>query len=144
MELLFNTLTEKSVACAKHTGAKFEVDTNDMFSLITTHFDATEADSTIKKFKRTRNGKECWNSLRTHFESTSSKNILRTEALAMIRTSTYTGPKKNFDLSSLYLKHTQAHNMLVEAGLLYSEGQKIQGFQQCLKDATAILFNKAI
>jgi hypothetical protein len=125
----WSTLNEKLVACAVHEGAKYEQDTNDVFTLIATHFNAIEADSTIKKFKRTRNGKDCWAALKKHFESASSKNILRTEALATIRGSIYNGPKKNFDLSSLYLKHTQAHNMLVEAGLPYTEAQKIQEFQ---------------
>jgi hypothetical protein len=75
----WNTLNQKLVACAAHEGAKYEQDTNDVFSLIATHFDATEADSTIKKFKSTRNGKECWQALKNHFESTSS-NIMVFEA----------------------------------------------------------------
>jgi hypothetical protein len=52
--------------------------------------------------------------------------------------SSYTGPKKNFDISTLYLKHAEAHNMMTESGLPFSEAQKIQEFQQCLKEPTAI------
>jgi hypothetical protein len=63
---------------------------------------------------------------------------MKSVAIANIRSSEYTGPKKNFNLSSLYLIHTNSHNMLEEAGLPYSESQKIQEFQSCLKEKTSI------
>jgi hypothetical protein len=63
---------------------------------------------------------------------------MKTTAIANIRGSEYTGPKKNFTIASLYLIHTNAHNMLEEADLPYSESQKIQEFQSCLKEKTAI------
>ena len=135
---IYATLDERLIACVHHSGAKFDSDNASVYSLIMTHFEGTEADSTIKKFKRARSSRACWNALRVHFESESSKNVLKTVALQTIRNSAYSGPKKNFDLSTLYLKHTEAHNQLVEAGLPYTEAQKIQEFQQCLKESTAI------
>ena len=132
------TLNQKLVACALVEGPKYDTDAHDVYSLLSTTFADTEAEGIIKRHKNTRNARQAWKDIKVHFESTSFKNVLKTDALNMIRSSKYTGPKKNFDLSSLYKKHIEAHNMLEESGLPYSEQQKIQEFQQCLQEATAI------
>ena len=91
------TLTEKLVACVLLQGNKFEADAQDVYSLMTTTFAETEAEGIIKRHKTTRNARQAWMDLQIHFESTSFKNVLKTDALNIIRTSKYTGPKKNFD-----------------------------------------------
>ena len=52
----YATLEEKLIHATHLSGAKFDLDSASTYSLIKTHFDGTEADSTIKKFKRTRDG----------------------------------------------------------------------------------------
>ena len=134
----FTTLNQKLVGCARHAGPKYDADAHDVYSLLSTTFADTEAEGIIKRNKSTRDARKTWQDIKIHFESTSFKNILKTDAINIIRSAKYTGPKKNFDLSSLYKKHIEAHNMLEEAGLPYSEQQKMQEFQQCLQEATAI------
>ena len=46
----YATLDERLIACVHHSGAKFDSDNASVYSLIMTHFEGTEADSTIKKF----------------------------------------------------------------------------------------------
>jgi hypothetical protein len=134
----YDTLNEKLINCIQHTGPKYVSDNRSVFSLLSTHLKASEGETTVKRFNRTRNGRSCWDALRIHFESESYKSSMKSIAISNIRVSEYTGPKKNFSLASLYLIHTDSHNMLEEAGLPYSESQKIQEFQSCLKEKTAI------
>ena len=117
---------------------KYEADVHDVYSLLCTTFANTEAEGIVKLYRTTRDAKTTWAAIKVHFEATSFKNILKADALNIIRSSKYTGPKKNFNLSSLYQKHVEAHNILEEAGLPFSEQQKIQEFQQSLQEATAI------
>ena len=63
---------------------------------------------------------------------------MKTTVIANIHASEYNSSKKNFTLSSLYLIHTKAHNMLEEAELPCSKSQNIQEFQSCLKEKTSI------
>ena len=135
---LFTTLNQKLVGCARLVGPKYDADAHDVYSLLSTTFADTEAEGIIKRNKSTRNARKTWQDMKIHCESTSFKNILKTDAINIIRSAKYTGPMKNFDLSSLYKKHIEAHNMLEEAGLPYNEQQKIKEFQQCLQEATAI------
>ena len=137
-DAIYSTLTDKLIACTQHNGTKFIADNKLTYSLLSTHLKDSEAESTVKWFSRSRNGRACWTALRIHFESESYKSTMKTMAIANIRASEYNGPKKNFTLSSLYQIHAQAHNMLEEAGLPYSESQKIQEFQSCLKEKVSI------
>ena len=134
----YPTLTDKLVACTTLDGVKYVLDRKNVFSFLSTYLKDSQAEITVKRFNRSRNGRDCWMALKVHFESVSYKSKMKATAIANIRASEYTGPKKNFTLSSLYLIHTNAHNMLEEAELPYSESQKIQEFQSCLKEATAI------
>ena len=134
----YSALSDKLIACTLHQGTKFVSDNKLTFSLLSTHLKDSEAESTVKRFNRSRNGRACWAALKIHFESESYKSTMKTIAIANIRASEYNGPKKNFTLSSLYQIHSQAHNMLEEAGLPYSESQKIQEFQSCLKEKVSI------
>jgi hypothetical protein len=127
----YTTLNEKLINCIQHEGPKFVEDYKSVFSLLSTHFKDSEGETTTKRFNRSRNGRRCWLALRVHFESESYKSTMTTTAITNIRASEYNGPKKNFNLSSLYLIHTKAPNMLEEAELPYSESQKIQEFQSC-------------
>jgi hypothetical protein len=134
----YSTLMDKLIACTQHEGPKFVADNKLVYSLLSTHLKDSEAESTVKRFSRSRNGRNCWTALRIHFESESYKSTMKTMAIANIRASEYNGPRKNFTLASLYQIHAQAHNMLEEAGLPYSESQKIQEFQSCLKEKISI------
>lgn len=134
----FETINDKLVHCINLTGAKFTQDNKDVYSLLNTYLKESQGESIVKKLSRTRHGRNCWKALKVHFESESYKSSMKAIAIANIRASEYTGPKKNFNLGSLYLIHTQSHNMLEEAGLPYSEAQKIQEFQTCLKEKTSI------
>lgn len=134
----YTTLNEKLINCIQHVGPKYVDDYKSVFSLLSTHLKDSEGETTTKRFNRSRNGRTCWLALRIHFESESYKSSMKTTAIANIRASEYNGPKKNFNLASLYLIHTKAHNMLEEAELPYSESQKIQEFQSCLKEKTSI------
>lgn len=88
---IYATLEEKLVASTQHSGAKFDSDNARVCLLIKTHFEGTEADSTIKKFKRSHNHGllACWKAMRIHFESESSKNILRTLTLQTMQNASY-------------------------------------------------------
>ena len=134
----YPTLNDKLVSCISLIGTKYVADNNTVYSFLSTYLKDSQAESTVKRFNRARSGRECWKALKVHFESESYKSTMKTTAIANIRASEYTGPKKTFNLSSLYLIHTNAHNMLEEAGLPYSESQKIQEFQSCLKEKIAI------
>ena len=135
---VYLTLSDKLIACTQHAGTKFVSDNKLVYSILSTHLKDSEAESTVKRFSRSRNGRSCWTALRVHFESESYKSTMKTMAIANIRASEYSGPKKNFTLASLYQIHAQAHNMLEESGLPYSESQKIQEFQSCLKEKVSI------
>ena len=45
-----NSVTDKLVACATHSGAKYDVDNKSIYSLINSHFEGSEAESTVKGF----------------------------------------------------------------------------------------------
>ena len=137
-DTIYTTLNEKLINCMQLAGPKYVMDYKSVFSLLSTHLKDSEGETTTKRFNRSRNGRTCWIALHVHIESESYKSSMKTTAIANIRASEYNGPKKNFTLSSLYLIHTKAHSMLEEAELPYSESQKIQEFQSCLKEKTSI------
>jgi hypothetical protein len=74
----YNTLAEKLIACTQHEGTKFVADNKLVYSLLSTHLKDSEAESTVKRFSRSRNGRTCWAALRVHFESESYKSTMKT------------------------------------------------------------------
>ena len=137
----YATVEDKLSKCLSLNGNRYSSDNDQVYSLLSVHLDGTPGEPFAQRTRRQRNGRACWTALRLHYESDSYLQNLRTEALKMISKSEYTGPKKNFDLASLYNIHVSAHNMLAESGMPYSDTQKITAFQQRLREPLAINFS---
>ena len=140
----FPSRSEKLAACLELRGAKFNQDSQALYSLYVEHIGTTGmGSSTINAHKRTRNGRQCYLDLNSHHRNTTYLDNLATAANATISAASYHGQRRNFTLESYYNIMTTGFNDLSLAGPAHTlnEVQKINKFETGLKQPTALNFS---
>ena len=121
-------------------GGNYNSDNSVVWSLLSEHTNGTEAESIVKRYNLSRNGRSAWLALISHMESSSYLDNLKSSAMASLSTANYNGEKKNFGIVKYFTIHSNAHNDLDTANEPLSDGMKITYFLQGLKDETAVNF----
>ena len=133
----YESRLDKLVTCTTLRGAKYKADNGTVFSLLIQHTDNTEGYSLVLQYERSRNGRSAWSSLLKHFEGSTFRERVAQEAATMLRTASYSGPRRNFTFSSYYDRHSQAHTKLLQAKKPMTIEQQIDTFVQGIQCATA-------
>lgn len=134
---VYESRVDKLISCTSLHGAKFKADNGTFFSLLVQYTNNTEGYSLVQQYEKSRNGRKAWNSLLGHFEGSTFRERVAQEAGTMIRTASYSGPRRNFTFSSYYDKHSTAHLKLSQAGKPMSTEQQIDSFVAGIQCATA-------
>ena len=132
----YESRVDKLIACTTLRGAKFSADNGTVFSLLIQHTTNTEGYSLVQQYERSRNGRSAWTSLLNHFEGSTFRERVAQDANNMLRSATYSGPRRSFSFSSYYDRHSQAHNKLRQAGKPMTVEQQIDTFVQGIQCAT--------
>ena len=127
----------KLTMCVSHIGAAYKADNGDVFSILVQHTENTEGASIVQANETRRNGRKAWSELVMHFEGDTYKQRTAQEAASVLKSATYTGPKKNFSFGDYYKLHTSAHAKLLRADKPMTVEQKIDGFVHGLECSTA-------
>ena len=135
-EDIYESRIHKLLACTTLSGAKFSADNGTVFSLLIQHTNNTEGYSLVQNYERSRDGRSAWTSLLNHFEGSTYRERVAQEAGNMLRSATYSGPRRNFSFSSYYDRHSQAHNKLLHARKPMTVEQQIDTFIQGIQCAT--------
>jgi hypothetical protein len=126
--------------CLLLRGGNYRSDNSVVWSLLSEHTTGTEAESIVKRFHLSRNGRTAWLALISHMESTSYLDNLKSSAMASLAAAIYNGERKNFGIVKYFTVHSNAHNDLDTANEPLTDGMKITHFLQGLKDETAMNF----
>ena len=126
--------------CLLFRGGNYNSDNSVVWSLLSEHTTGTEAESIVKRYHLSRNGRFAWIALISHMESTSYLDNLKSSAMASLAAANYSGEKKNFGIVKYFTIHSNAHNDLDTANEPLTDGMKITHFLQGLKDETAMNF----
>ena len=127
----------KLTMCISHTGPSYKADNGDVFSILVQHTEHTEGASIVQSNERRRNGRKAWKELKLHFEGSTYKQRSAQEAGNILKSATYSGPKKNFSFGDYYKLHSSAHSKLLRAQKPMTTEQKIDTFVQGIECSTA-------
>ena len=133
----YESRLDRLLACTAFRGAEYKADNGTVFSLLIQHTNNTEVYNLVIQYERTRNGRSAWTSLLSHFEGSTFRERVAQESGTILRTASYSGPRRNFSFSSYYDRHSQAHIKLLQAQKHMTIEQQIDKFVQGIKCATA-------
>ena len=133
----YETRLDRLNLCTILSGHKFKSDNGTVFSLLIQHTEGTEGYGLVQQYESQRNGRKAWTSLLNHYEGSTFRERVAQEAINMLRTASYSGPRRNFSFSSYYARHSTAHLLLIQAKKPMSVEQQIDTFVQGIQCATA-------
>lgn len=108
-EYAYYNRRERLIACMMLQGHAFRADNGEVYALLLRTTKGAEGASIVEEQKRRRDGRKAWRGLLAHFEGETYRERLALEAGQILRTSTYSGPKKSFNFGSYYKRHAMAH-----------------------------------
>ena len=116
--------------CISHTGPSFKADNGDVFYILVQHTEHSEGTSIIQSNEQRRNGHKAWKELQLYIEGSTYKQRSAQEASSMLRSASYSGPKKKISFGDYYKLHSSAHSKLLRAQKPMTTEQKIDAFVQ--------------
>ena len=82
--------------CISYNGPSFKADNEEVFSILVQHTENSEGASFVQSNEWRRSGRKTWKELQLHFEGTTYKQRSVQEAGNILKSPSYSGPKKNF------------------------------------------------
>ena len=138
------TREEKLKHCLVLAGSRYKSDTESLYSLLVEHIGTSGCGSNLViKHKRFKDGRQCYQELKSHFHNEAYKQNLATTANKSLSEVKYYGERRNFTLETYYDIMSKNFNMLELAGIahLLTEEQKIIKFESGLKEDKAINYS---
>ena len=89
--------------CVSHIGAEHKADNGDVFFILIQHTENSEGSSIIQANELRRNGRDMWSEFVIHFEGDTYKQHSAQEATTVLKSTSYTDPKKNFLLGTIIM-----------------------------------------
>jgi hypothetical protein len=99
------TDTERLYVSAVLEGGTFKVDNEMVLRIIVQLTLGNPVHTYVERYARTKNGRGALTNLRNHFEGTSAVKVSKEEAIASLRTMSYTGEKSNFKFATFVTRH---------------------------------------
>ena len=121
-------------ARTKLSGTHFKIDNRMVFEFLEAHCSTGPGWVFIKQFKRTHDGRQAMLTLKLQSEGNSVTNHRRDIAKALLRTTTYSGTRRNFSFNDYINKFQQAKNELTELGEAPSEASMVTDFMAGILD----------
>ena len=138
------TREEKLKNCIVLRISRYKSDTESLYSLLVEHIRTSGCGSDLViKHKRHKDGKQCYQELKSHFHNEAYKQNLATSANKSLNEVKYFGERRTFTLETYYDIMLKSFNILELAGIahLLTEEQKIIKFESGLKEDKAISYS---
>lgn len=141
---VYNSTEEQLLSCISLNGTKARGDRQTVYSLLTQYAKDSHVMTTIDRYKRGRDSRLAWNSIKQQIETSSYDDSMRTAAMSAMNNAVYKGELKYFGIDKYYAIHSDAHNKLFESGAPLGESMKITHFKSGLQDTTALMYSNFV
>ena len=137
------TREEKLANCIQFAGLAFRNDNETLYNLLVQHVGTEKGPgcNIIIRYKRTKNGRQCYLELKAHFKTEAHEQTKALKASNTIKNAHYNGNRR-FTIEDYYSTMTRSFNTLDDAGAVYTltEEQKINSFESGIKESVAVSY----
>jgi len=105
----------KLVAYISHTGSAFKAGNGNAYLCLLQHTENTKGYAIIQTNEQCRKGQKTRKELLSYFKRATYKQKYAHEASTILKTDSYSGPKKNFSFDDYYKLHSSVHSELLRA-----------------------------
>jgi hypothetical protein len=115
-------------------GVEFDEDNGRVFDILKSLLINGPAWTWIRAFNNTRNGRQAWISLITHFEGDVQRDRVKDHAYSSIAATRYYGDRKKFSFMIYVTIHQDAYTDLEQYGEIISEEKRVRNLLVGIKD----------
>jgi hypothetical protein len=130
----YQSIAEQLKATLLLEGSHFKEDSRAVYDVVTSSTLGTSAYAYIKKFARSRNGRQALLALKLQFGGEVYDLSRSNAANEVIRSTTFTSPSRRYTYDQHVAKFEDAYNELALLGKLVPEQSKVQLFCKSLKE----------
>jgi hypothetical protein len=134
---IYQSEHHRLIAVTPLRGIEFEEDNGRVFDLLKSWTINGHAWTWMRSFNATRNGRQAWLALVSHFEADAQRDKVKDHAYAAIAAAKYYGEKKRFIFETYVAIHQDANADLEQYGEVISEEKRVRDLLSNIKDNSA-------
>jgi len=130
----YQTEHHRLIALTPLIGVEYDEDNGRVFDILKSLLVNGPAWTWMRAYNNTRNGRQAWISLVTHFEGDARRDRVKDMAYASIAAARYHGERKRFSFETYVTIHQDAYANLEQYGQHVSEEKRVRDLLMGIKD----------